>query len=470
MLNLNQSQPTPSRTFTDQIPVLWITCSLHLWLCEGPRDPLTQWKYTQLYLLCHLWAWCSVERSLPGKIRLQLFARKVKLGRFLLVHPRTFIGGRYVLVSSGKGAEGGWLKWPIRKTPIVPTKNTVAMAIKQNLSITRAARNHSSFSWIYDIFPVIHLNIGWIKRKTDPTFWKLLCCLAVSAICLHEATHFFTSGEAFARLTPSCSAVPSSSPSSVCKRACIYSRMFTDEMLHNHSRSFSSTDFISPFLSLSLENMSSDRAVFIEYSSALVMSVMELRRRQGTRNISFPSVVRVSRFLISEAPSLLGIQRRICIFRKRGRTFKRTWRLTQGQRIIQGQTDSLPCQRILYFEMCLVGVQSHLSDRVCHYVSAGGPQGHIEDYHTVHHHHRGHWHHKHQIPAMQKWMSIISSYQTVLAGNPGANLLGNKRHRFWCLRNLLSYEEQEDSLAQEGGYGHGALLATRCRIKSKWGL
>lgn len=60
---------------------------------------------------------------------------------------RLFIGGRYFLGSPRKGEEGGWLKWPIRKIPIVPMKNTNAMMIKQTLSITRATRNHSSFSW-----------------------------------------------------------------------------------------------------------------------------------------------------------------------------------------------------------------------------------------------------------------------------------------------------------------------------------
>lgn len=110
----------------------------------------------------------------------------------------------------------------------------------------------------------------------------------------------------------------------------------SDVIVLKHSRSFSSTDFINPFLSLSLENMSSVRAVFIAYSSALVMSITELRRRQGTRNISFPSVAKVSRFLISEALSLFGVQGRIRIFSKRGRIFKKTWRLTQGQRLIQG--------------------------------------------------------------------------------------------------------------------------------------
>lgn len=103
----------------------------------------------------------------------------------------------------------------------------------------------------------------------------------------------------------------------------LYSHL-TDASLRKHSRSFSSTDFISPFLSLSLENMSSDRAVFIAYSSALVMSVMELQRLQGTRKMPFPSVVRGSLFIISEVLSLLGVQGRICIFSKRGRIFKRT--------------------------------------------------------------------------------------------------------------------------------------------------
>lgn len=74
---------------------------------------------------------------------------------FFLVHPRTLIGGRYILASPGKGAGGGWLKCPIRKTPIVPIKNTDAMTIKQTLSITRATRNHSSFSWINERFSVM---------------------------------------------------------------------------------------------------------------------------------------------------------------------------------------------------------------------------------------------------------------------------------------------------------------------------
>lgn len=65
-----------------------------------------------------------------------------------MVHPRTFTGGRYLLGSPGKGEDGGWLKWPMRKTPIVPIKNTDAMTIKQTLSITLPTRNHSSFSWV----------------------------------------------------------------------------------------------------------------------------------------------------------------------------------------------------------------------------------------------------------------------------------------------------------------------------------
>lgn len=87
-------------------------------------------------------------------------------------------------------------------------------------------------------------------------------------------------------------------------------------------RSFSSTDFINPFLSLSLVNMSSDRAVFITYSSALVMSVMELRRRQGTRCLS---VARVLLFPASGAYSLFGVQGCICILSSRGRMFRRIW-------------------------------------------------------------------------------------------------------------------------------------------------
>ncbi len=88
-------------------------------------------------------------------------------------------------------------------------------------------------------------------------------------------------------------------------------------------RSFSKTDFINPFLSLSLANMSSDRAVFIAYSSALVMRVMELRRRQGTRNTPFLSAARVCPLPVSEALSLFGVQGRICILSSRGRTFSR---------------------------------------------------------------------------------------------------------------------------------------------------
>lgn len=54
-------------------------------------------------------------------------------------------------------------------------------------------------------------------KHVDLTFWKLFCCLAVSAMCLQEDTHCFSCGEAFARLALSCSAVPPSSPSSVLK-------------------------------------------------------------------------------------------------------------------------------------------------------------------------------------------------------------------------------------------------------------
>lgn len=163
-------------------------------------------------------------------------------------------------------------------------------------------------------------------------------------MCLQDATHFFTSGEAFARLILNCSGVPPSSPSSVGKYLCIHSctRALEDTLVLKDLRSFSSTDFISPFLSFSLENMSSDRAVFITYSSALVMSVMELRRRQGTRNIPFPfpSVAKVFWFLISEVLFLFGVQGRIRIFSKRGRIFKRIWRLARVQRLIQWQTVS----------------------------------------------------------------------------------------------------------------------------------
>lgn len=168
--------------------------------------------------------------------------------------------------------------------------------------------------------------------------------------------------------------------------------LLSDVIVLKHSRSFSSTDFINPFLSFSLENMSSVRAVFITYSSALVMSVTELRRRQGTRNISFPFVAKVSRFLISETLSLFGVQGRIRIFSKRGRIFKKTWRLTRSEVNPGVQTDpcGLPPQRILHSEKCLAAPHSHLSDCVCHYVSARGPQGHIEHNHAVHHHHRGH--------------------------------------------------------------------------------
>lgn len=54
--------------------------------------------------------------------------------------------GRYFLGSPGKGVWGARLKCPIRKMPIVPRVVSIAMTKKHILSITRAARNHSSFS------------------------------------------------------------------------------------------------------------------------------------------------------------------------------------------------------------------------------------------------------------------------------------------------------------------------------------
>lgn len=113
-----------------QTPVLSITWSLQFSIGEGPQDPITEWKYTQLHLLGQL----VVERFFLG-------------------------GGKYILASPGKGVTGGWLKYPIRKIQIVPIKNTDAMTIKQTLSITRATRNHSSFSWIKDRFPVMFIEI-----------------------------------------------------------------------------------------------------------------------------------------------------------------------------------------------------------------------------------------------------------------------------------------------------------------------
>lgn len=111
--------------------------------------------HTQPHVLRPLCASAGGERSLTDGSRCppQLKGKHPEV--FLLSHPRRtvsdrsvrlFIGGRYLLGSPGKGKEGGWLKWPIRKIPIVPIKNTSAMNMKQTLSITRATRNHSSFS------------------------------------------------------------------------------------------------------------------------------------------------------------------------------------------------------------------------------------------------------------------------------------------------------------------------------------
>lgn len=56
--------------------------------------------------------------------------------------------------------------------------------------------------------------------------------------------------------------------------------VMTDTLLRmcKYLRSFSNTDRINPFLCLSWSNTSSDRAIFSEYSSALVMRTTELRR------------------------------------------------------------------------------------------------------------------------------------------------------------------------------------------------
>lgn len=153
------------------------------------------------------------------------------------------------------------------------------------------------------------------------------------ALLPRSLSNMFAGGHALLHLRRSlCQAdtellVCSSIQSVICMRMSTHLQLYShsiDASPPKHSRSFSSTDFISPFLSLSRENMSSDRAVFVAYSSALVMSVMELRRLQGTRKTPFPSVARGSRFIISEVLSLLGVQGCICIFSQRGRTFKRT--------------------------------------------------------------------------------------------------------------------------------------------------
>lgn len=153
--------------------------------------------------------------------------------------------------------------------------------------------------------------------------------------------------------------------------------------------------------------MSSDRAVFIIYSSALLMRVMELRRRQGTRNTPFLSLVSVPPFAVSELLSVFGVHGCICILSSRGRMFRKIWK---GQRVIQRQIDS--CWLCVRFSQQLIirhsikitdglVTHTHLSNLVWHFVSVRCSQGNVEDYHTVHHYHGGHWHHKHDIPAVK---------------------------------------------------------------------
>lgn len=113
-------------------------------------------------------------------------------------------------------------------------------------------------------------------------------------------------------------------------------------------------------------------------------------------------------------------------------------------------------------------VKSHLSDFVCHYVSVRGSQGDVEDYHTVHHHHRGHWHRKHQIPAVKdSWITSERFFRSggvwQISESVHMNLLANKRHCPRSLRNLLGDKEEEHSLAQKSGDRHGALLTARCK-------
>lgn len=313
-------------------------------LVRVPRSPLPNKKYKihpTVSAICEPGPRWNVH---SGTDRSQLFAWKVNLGIFP-GSPQDVNRGQIHLGVPGERRGGRLVEMAHQEDPDRANKEHRCHDNETD-PVNHPGNQEPLFILLneWESSGYVYLNSGWVNRKVDLTFWKLFCCLAVSAICLQETTHFFTSGEAFARLIPSCSGVPPSSPSSVCKYSCIHSctrSLFSDGIVLKHSRSFSSTDFISPFLSLSLENMSSDRAVFIAYSSALVMSVMELRRRQGTRNIPFPSVAKVSRFWISDVLSLFGVQGRILIFSKRGRIFKRTWRLTQGQRLNPWQTD--PC-------------------------------------------------------------------------------------------------------------------------------
>lgn len=83
--------------------------------------------------------------------------------------------------------------------------------------------------------------------------------------------------------------------------------------------------------------MSSDRAVFIAYSSALVISVIELRRRQGARNAAFLPVDGISSLPVSDA---FGVHGCICILSSRGRTFRRIWGWDRVRRAFEGNYTS----------------------------------------------------------------------------------------------------------------------------------
>lgn len=191
--------------------------------CEGPQGPVSKWKYTQLYLLGQLWAWFSVKSPLSGTVRSQRFAWKVNLGIFP-GSPQDVNRGQIHLGVPGERRGGRLVEMPHQEDPDGANKEHRCHDKKTD-PVNHPGNKEPLFillNW-WEISSYVYLKRGQINRKVDLTFWKLLCCLAVSAICLQEATHFFTSGETFARLIASCSGVPPSSPSSVCKYSCIYS-------------------------------------------------------------------------------------------------------------------------------------------------------------------------------------------------------------------------------------------------------